>query len=81
MENGLAENVKAEINAAIKKAQKELKSDIFSFGFNFYRDNPKLWHSEYEKKWKQLFPNLQVNVNVTAKITDTGTSINKLMPK
>lgn len=78
MEKGLAGNVKSEINAAIQKGQKELKSDIFSIGFNLYRQYPQLWHREYEKKWEQIFPTLQINVNVSAKVVDTGTSIKKI---
>jgi spore germination protein KC len=81
MEKGLADNVRTDINAAIEKGQKELKSDIFCFGFDFYRQEPNLWHSEYEKKWEQIFPTLKINVNVSAKVVDTGTSINKLEPK
>ena len=80
MEKGLAENVKEEINAAIKKGQKELKTDIFCFGFDFYRKYPKLWHSDYEKKWETIYPGIKINVNVTAKIINTGTNVKKFAP-
>lgn len=81
LEKKLADNVGIDINAALKKGQKELKTDIFGIGFDFYRQYPALWHSRYEKKWKDIFPTLQINVNVTAKLTNTGTSIKKFSLK
>jgi spore germination protein KC len=81
LEKGLADNVRSDINDAIKKGQKELKTDIFCIGFNFYRQYPKLWHSQYEKEWKQIFPTLQIKVSVDAKVVDTGTAIKKFSAK
>ena len=80
-ENGLADKVKSEIKAAIKKGQKNLKTDIFGFGFAFYRKYPSLWHSQYEKKWEDTFADIQINVNVEAKIINTGDSVKKFVPK
>jgi germination protein, Ger(x)C family len=80
-ERGLSDKVKSEIKAAIKKGQKDLKTDIFGFGFAFYRKYPSLWHEQYEKKWKDTFANIQINVNVTAKIINTGSSIKKFVIK
>lgn len=81
MEKGLAENIREDISAAITKGQKQLKSDIFCIGFDFYRQDPKLWHSEYEKKWNEIFPTLQIQINVTAKVIDTGTNLRQVPPK
>jgi spore germination protein KC len=81
LEKGLADNVRTDIKAAVQKGQKELKTDIFRIGFNFYRQYPKLWHTQYEKSWNQIFPTLQINVNVDAKVIDTGTSIRKFPVK
>ena len=75
MEQKLGENVKSQIRAAIDKGQKELKTDIFGFGFEFYRRYPKQWHSRYEKEWDNIFPDLPVKINVTAKVINTGTNI------
>lgn len=77
VEERLSENVQLEINAAIKKGQKELKSDIFGFGYVFYRQRPGLWHSQYEKKWQDIFVDMPVKVNVEAKVINTGTNIMK----
>jgi len=77
MEKQLGENVQSEIKAAIEKGQKDLKTDIFGFGFALYRDNPSIWNSQYENEWQDLFPDIQINVNVNAKVINTGTSIKK----
>lgn len=77
MESQLAEHVKFEMEAAIEKGQKEFKTDIFGFGFEFYRQYPSLWHNQYEVAWQELFPTIQVNVSVKAKIINTGTNVKK----
>jgi spore germination protein KC len=78
MEEKVAESVRAEISAAVYKAQKELKTDIFGFGFALFRSSPGLWHSQFENKWRDIFPDVQIDINVKARITDTGTSLKKL---
>lgn len=77
MEKELAENIRIDMDAAISKGQKELKTDIFQIGFNFSRQYPQLWHGQYEKQWKSIFPTVKINVYVTAKVIDTGTSAKK----
>lgn len=79
MEKKLAENVASEIMETIKKSQKELDSDICNFGFAFYRKYPKLWHEKYETNWKEIYSEVTINVEVTAKIQNTGTSIMKFV--
>lgn len=69
--------IHSEIEAALKKGQKELKTDIFGFGFAFYRKYPKLWHSTYEQKWEEIFPDVAVNIEVKVKLISTGTNIMK----
>ncbi len=81
MQKSLADNVRTDIKNALNKGQKELKTDIFCIGNNFYKQYPKLWHSEYEKKWDEIFPTLQIKINVTAKVIDTGTSYKKFKIK
>ena len=77
MEEHLAEQVKSDIEATIEKGQKDLKTDIFGFGFAFSRSNYSLWNSKYENEWDSLFPEIQIHVNVTAKIVNTGTNVKK----
>lgn len=77
MESKLESSIKSDITAAIKKGQKELNSDIFGFGFSLYRQHPKEWHESYAKIWNDIFSDLSVNVDVDAKVNNTGTNIRK----
>lgn len=81
LDKRLADNIKNELSDSLQKGQKELKTDVFAIGFNFYRQYPKLWHSKYERIWDKMFPYLQTNMSVTAKVIDTGTNIQKTTSK
>jgi len=77
MEKKLSDSIRSDIEAALKRGQKELKSDIFGFGFALFRKDPKLWRTEFEGKWDDLYPDLSIKINVEAKIINTGTSNRK----
>jgi len=81
MESKLSNSIKSDIEAALEKGQKKLQSDIFGFGFTFFRAHPKLWQKQYEKKWDKLFPDIPVKVKVTSQILNTGTNLRKLEVK
>lgn len=81
MEKKLENSIKSDVMAAIQKGQKEFKTDIFGFGFNLYRQHPKEWHKDYEKIWDDIFPEVPVQVNVEAKINNTGTNIRKFFSR
>lgn len=78
MEKDLAQSIRSDIEAALRVGQKKLKSDIFGFGFALFRKDPNLWKTEYADKWKYIFPDLQVKINVDAKIINTGTNLKRL---
>lgn len=78
LEVELSESIKKDMEQALEKGQKELKSDIFGFGFEFYRKYPKIWQQKYEKEWNDLFPDIPVNIKVKARISNTGTNIRDL---
>jgi len=80
-EQMLSDIIRSDIDAALQKGQKELKSDIFGFGFALFRKDPKLWQNEYEAKWDDVFPDIPVNINVDVKITNTGITIKRLITK
>ncbi|BBB91484.1 MAG TPA: Ger(x)C family spore germination protein [Methylomusa anaerophila] len=80
-EQGLADSVRSDIEAALQKGQKELQTDIFGFGFALFRESPRLWKSEYEAKWADIYPAIPVKINVEAKVINTGANIKKLIIK
>lgn len=81
LEEKLSESLRSDIDAALMKGQKELQTDIFGFGFAFFRKYPKLWQKEYEKKWSEIFPDIPVYVDVKSTIINTGTNLRKLIVK
>ncbi|PAB56352.1 Ger(x)C family spore germination protein [Anaeromicrobium sediminis] len=72
LEKKLGEKIKKAMEAAVNKAQTDLKSDIFGFGEAIHRADPKSW-SKLEKYWDRRFENLEVNIKVIAKIRRQGT--------
>jgi spore germination protein KC len=81
MEKKISEYVRGEVESVIVKAQKEYKSDIFGFGNIYYKRFPGMWREKYEKKWNDLFPQVPVNINVVAKVVNTGINIIPLEEK
>jgi len=60
LEAGLAENIKSEMESALSKAQWELESDIFGFGFQFSRQHRREWNREFKDRWEELFPSVRL---------------------
>lgn len=80
-EQKLADSVRSDMEAALAKGQKELKSDIFGFGFALFRAYPALWRQEYEEKWSEMFPELPVRIRVDAKVINSGINLQRLIMK
>lgn len=79
LESKKVEVIKNEISVAIKKA-KELNTDIFGFDQAVYRKFPNEW-KYLEKSWDEVFPNLEINVNVKSKIRRIGYTKNAIFAK
>lgn len=79
LENEEENIIKKEVISAVKKA-KYLNADVFGFGELMYQYYPKEWNS-MEKDWNKIFKNINVNVNVTAKIRRTGRITKPIMSK
>lgn len=74
LERRKAAVIRDEVQAALAKAQKRLRSDIFGFGLAMSRKFPTEWRN-MELNWHdQFFPDLQVRVEVHATLRDTGTT-------
>ena len=67
-----AKDIKAKIEGSINTLQEKYQSDIFGFGDEIHRTDPKAW-KRLEGNWEQEFANLDVNVTVNAKIRNLGT--------
>lgn len=72
------EDVKNKIEAALKKSQEDLNTDIFGFGEAIHRANPEYWNKN-KSNWESEFANLLVEVKVDIKIRRTGTVGNSFL--
>lgn len=79
VEDAFNKEIRQEVMAAVKKAQ-ELDADIFGFGSNLHRDDPKAW-KKLEKDWYEIFPKVKVELNVISHIRRTGFISNPYIPK
>ncbi|MCL5290416.1 MAG: Ger(x)C family spore germination protein [Firmicutes bacterium] len=63
--------IRKEIESALTRAQQDLRVDVFGFGEAVHRQYPRQW-KEMKKNWQDLFPAVQVEVEVDSKIRRTG---------
>ena len=68
------------IKKTIATLQTNYKTDIFGFGEELHRSNPKEWNT-IKNNWEEEFSNLTTNVDVDLKILGTGTIKNSLIEK
>ncbi|MDV3427489.1 MAG: Ger(x)C family spore germination C-terminal domain-containing protein, partial [Bacillota bacterium] len=76
VEQEIEKSINSDITAALDKVH-QYNSDIFGFGFTFYRQHPNDWHKHYSGIWDDIFPYVPVKVNIQAKVNNTGTNIKK----
>lgn len=73
-------NIKTGIEAVIRKAQKDLKTDILRFGEKIYMKYPGYW-KENKEHWPEIFPNIEASVEVDANLRLTGEITQNLLYK
>ena len=72
VEDGIAKEIKSEMEAAVKKARTELQVDIFGFGTQLHKTNPKVWE-KVQKEWNDvIFPRVRIEYEVNVTIERTG---------
>ena len=71
LEKDVEKKIKKDIESVIKKAQETYKVDILKLGETFENRYPAEW-KEIRSDWKEIFPNVQVKVNVNAEIKKPG---------
>jgi spore germination protein KC len=79
LEKLLQKEVEKEIKITLKKAQK-MNTDIYGFGEEFHKHYNKEWEM-MESQWDDLYPALQVNIEVTGKILGAGTISKTVFPE
>lgn len=80
LERLLAAAIRNEVEASLAKAQQEYRVDVFGFGEAVHRKYPKQW-KQMKKNWEDIFPGVQVEVQVEAKIRRTGMITKPLVPR
>ncbi|OPJ59659.1 Ger(x)C family spore germination protein [Clostridium oryzae] len=63
--------IEKEINGALVKLQKVLRSDVVGFGGILSKKYPEFW-KKYERDWEKIFPDVMCSVNVKARINKSG---------
>lgn len=71
IEESLSKKMKKDIEACLAKVQKEYKADVLGIGEAIHQKYPKEWN-KLEDDWKRVYPYVQVDVNVNAKVRGTG---------
>jgi spore germination protein KC len=59
------------VKKTIEKAQKTFHSDLFGFGQEIYRSNPKHWE-RFKTDWNERFSSMETQVEVHASIRNIG---------
>lgn len=75
-----ARAIQEEIGSALARAQEEYGVDVFGFGEALHRKYPRQW-KEMKNRWSELYPEVQVQVGVKAKIRRTGLITKPTEPK
>ena len=77
LEKELEKKIKTLLEETVKRTQQN-KTDIFGFGEEVHRSNPKKW-KELKSDWNNnYFPNLNVQVNVEAFVRRSGLRSNSI---
>jgi len=73
LEKRKAQVIKSEIQSVLKKGLQEWRVDIFGFGKAVHRRYPKEWKT-LQAKWRDMLPEIDVEVKVDAIVRDSGIS-------
>lgn len=80
LEADFGEEVTKEMETAVKKAQKELKADIFGFGDALYRKKPEIWRM-VQPEWEEMFPDIEIQPEVKVTLWRVGQTHGKVSPE
>ncbi|MBP1962627.1 Ger(x)C family spore germination protein [Paenibacillus aceris] len=66
-------DIERRVGEALHKVQQVLKADILDFSGEFHRAYPQEWRQN-QKRWNEIFPNVEVTVQSDAKMLRPGLS-------
>jgi spore germination protein KC len=72
--------IQMEIERAMEKIQKDLKSDIVGFGQHLYRKYPKEWEN-IKDEWETIFPKVKYTIQIETKLERTGLMLKTMEEK
>ncbi|GAA0432284.1 Ger(x)C family spore germination protein [Lentibacillus halophilus] len=73
LEKQLEKRIDKRIEMTLDKVQKGMEADVFNFAEAFHRTYPNQW-KKAKNKWEEKFPELEINIQSTAKIRRPGRS-------
>lgn len=79
LEQKKTDAIRGEILAAFEKAR-ELDADIFGFGDAVYQRYPKEWES-MKDRWDEIFPDIELEISIQAKLRLMGRINNPNVPQ
>ncbi|HHW27492.1 MAG TPA: Ger(x)C family spore germination protein [Firmicutes bacterium] len=72
LEDSLRDLIMREALTTLNKVQREFRSDIYGFGYQLYRTDPRIWQ-ELEPKWNdEVFPNLDIQLDIQTRLRAPG---------
>ncbi|BCG59835.1 hypothetical protein PUR_32600 [Paenibacillus sp. URB8-2] len=81
IENLLAEDVENRLRLALKKVQKDYRSDIIGFGAAVHRKYPRQWQNGLNERWDQVFTEIPVTIHSKMTVRNTGLTGSSLKQK
>lgn len=79
-ENLFEKIVERKVKQFIEKVQSEYGLDVFGFGEVLHRKEPHVWE-KVKDDWKEMFPQIAIDVNCTIKLKEVGLSGPSLLTK
>ncbi|MEW5954535.1 MAG: Ger(x)C family spore germination protein [Bacillota bacterium] len=75
VERELAREIRSLAEDSIRQAQQEFRADIFGFGHRLRKVNPGAWKA-MEENWYDIYPTVEVVLNVKTTVRGTGMTVN-----
>jgi len=72
--------IRAEALSALRRLQKEYRSDVLGWGSALHRQLPSLWR-QFKERWDDTFPEIEVEVEIRGRVLRSGTNTSILRSK